>query len=95
MNLDGCTYIDTNPGGRGLFSPSNDVEDYSAWLLERYQACQMKEGGKITFYGVAQQMNQAINAGRGGSMVRCFGRYAGAAAKVIEDIGGIEVEVLG
>jgi len=40
-------------------------------------------------------MNQAIIAGRDGAQVRCFGRYAGAAAAVLEKIGGIEVEVLG
>lgn len=95
MNHDSCIYIDTNPGGRGLFSPSGEVNNYSDWLLERYKACQMQDGNKIAFFGVAQKMNQAINSGRNGHLVRCFGRYAGAAAKVIEDIGGIEVEVLG
>jgi len=95
MNHDNCIYIDTTPGGRGLFSPSKEVKDYSSWLLDKYKACQRKDGKNIVCYGVAQKMNFAINAGRNGSPVRCFGRYAGAAAAVLEQIGGIEVEVLG
>ena len=94
-SLDDSLYIDTSPGGRSLFSPSGKVDDYSAWLLDGYKAGQGQDGGHITFFGVAQKMNQAINAGRNGTPIRCLGKYAGAAAKVLEDIGGIEVEVLG
>jgi hypothetical protein len=95
MNHDNCIYIDTTPGGRGLFSPSSTVNDYSAWLLDNYKECQLKENGKVAFYGVAQKMNSAINAARNGHPVRCLGQYASAAAAVLERIGGIEVEVLG
>lgn len=93
--FDDCIYIDTNPGGRGLFSPPEEVEKYDQWLHDRYKASQRMDGETLTFFGVAQKMNQAILAGRDGHTVRCFGKYAGAAAAVLEKVGGIEVEVLG
>lgn len=93
--MDDCIYIDTTPGRSGPFCPQGPVEDYAAWLMERYQSHQMKHGAKIIYYGLAQRLNRVIAASRTpGHQVMAFGPYAGAAATALESMGSNEVEVL-
>lgn len=77
-------HLDARPGGRGPFSPPQEVDDYAAWLDAACKACERQEGRHTLLHGVGQQLQHTIQAARAGATVRTTGRYAGALAAVIE-----------
>lgn len=108
--LSDAIYIDTRPGQDSAFSPSESVEDYGAWLLERYNSSRIKQAsGKYYYFGLGQKINEIINRPalvlqkqiEGAHIVElkvmAHGPYAGQAASVIEklSLNTVVVEVLG
>ena len=102
-------HIDARPGGTGLFSPPQEVDNYAEWLLANVKACERPSGKHTLCHGIAQQLQHTVASGRAGAKVRVTGHYGGALAAVIEGMvlsgisdealqqmgGTFEVEVLG
>jgi len=81
----GICHIRTTPGDDGWFSPPEAVPDYSAWLLERHDAAQWRDGDQVLFYGFAQAVHQILFALKHhGLRVRYEGEHADEAQRFIE-----------
>lgn len=78
-------YIDTRPGRGAPFSPPSNDEDYGQWLSGRYESCQALHGERMTYFGMAQQVNHLIySMVNERSQVMAFGINAGAFARFLE-----------
>lgn len=88
-------YIDTRLGGHGPFSPPVPVDDYIAWLAERYDACQYQDGEHRMHYGTAQKFNELVLALNNGATAKLLGDHANELAAVLEGQAPLDnVEVL-
>lgn len=100
--LQDAHYIDTRPGRQNAFSPPAPVEDYKAWLINRYNNSTNENGYA---YGVAQKIHGMISQHKKAItdqqtnivVIMTHGPYAGAAAEAIIEIskGMLDVDVLG
>ena len=96
MLLSEAYYIDTRPGFSGLFSPPDNVDNYSDWLLACYKR---SAGNKDKYaYGVGQQVLVLLQKQKRCKLeILAHGPYAGEAAEVLAEITNdrLCIEVIG
>lgn len=91
MSASGETYyVDTTPGAPTIFAPPEPVADYRAWLVDRYQACRMRDGDRTAYYGLAQRANAIARAAERGARIICLGPGAEQAARFLRGLCGEE-----
>lgn len=65
MNI---VYLDTRPG-KSAFSAPVGEPDYLAWVLNRYKKQQYEDGENMCCFGLAQKLNEIIQAKNNPSIV--------------------------
>jgi len=106
MMLEDAFYLDTRPNMGGLFAAPVSTEDYGQWLRDRCAQSHIQDGGERVPFGVAQKLNQINNrlikqrlansskpAMPDQFAVHCIGPHAAAAAAVLREIAGSDLQI--
>ncbi|MEM7399287.1 MAG: hypothetical protein AAF354_10125 [Pseudomonadota bacterium] len=82
-------HIDTTPGRDDLFSPSDPVDDYKAWLIERYKrgiSPAPVDGVLMSLGGVSQAVFASVHHLSRGGVIVVHGPYQEACREALKQI---------